>query len=92
VHEDASINNPINWVDPDILAYEGEASTLNLPAELEFKNFFTNEWPTAKWDYLRERWDPLITDEDPHGRLLGKTALWNLTRLHELQRRSGSRV
>ncbi len=84
--------NPLNWVDPDMLEYAGgNVSTLDLPKEREFKLFFTEEWPKPKWDYLRERWDALINDKDPHGRLLGKTALWNLVQLHELERKMGVR-
>ncbi len=90
--EDTLAQDPLNWVDPDILAYEGDdVSHLDQTAELEFKKFFTDEWPTQKWDYLRDHWESIIADEDPHGRLLGKTALWNLTRLHELQRSMGDR-
>lgn len=76
----------LNWVDPDILAYEGEnAANLDFELEREFRDFFAIEWQEPQWDFLRERWDKHLNDEDPYGRLLGKTALWNLVQLHKLR-------
>jgi len=78
-----------NWVDPDILAYNEQNKTVieDHKAELDFKKFFEEGWFDPKYDHLRERWDPTIHDEDPYGRLMGKVALWNLTRYMEIQER-----
>lgn len=79
---------PANWVDPDVVAYyeaSGGAPTYDLVREREFKTFFETGWLDPRYDDLRERWDPRIKDEDPYGRVLGKTALWSLVQLRESQ-------
>lgn len=78
-----------NWVDPDILAYfdGSEVATFDFESEKDFKEFFEVGWLDPKYDDLRERWDKHIHDPDPYGRLLGKTALWNLVQLRNIQSR-----
>ncbi|HUC87727.1 MAG TPA: hypothetical protein VMR95_01080 [Candidatus Binatia bacterium] len=83
---DESSKKFLNWVDPDILAYnDGNVDMGSMRRELEFKEFFETGWLDSSYDYLRERWDPLIHDEDPHGRLLGKIALWSVIQLLQLR-------
>jgi hypothetical protein len=75
-----------NWVDLDILA-ENEDRNIGYDQKSEqgFKDFFEVGWLDSKYDYLRDRWDHLINDNDPRGRLMGKVALWNLARLLNIQ-------
>ncbi len=75
-----------NWVDPDILA-EFDGNDIGYDCELEqgFKEFFEVGWLDSKYDHLRQRWDPLIHDKEPKGRLYGKIALWSLVRLRAIQ-------
>src|SRR5258706_11023167 len=79
----------INWVDPDILEYYGgDATGLDAGSERAFKEFFETGWLDPKYDHLRERWDPLISDPEPQGRVLGKTALWSFVQyLDRLEQR-----
>lgn len=73
-----------NWIDPDILAYDEKAAIgADLELEKEFKEFFLVGWLDSSYDDIRERWDPLLHDENPHGRLFAKTALWSIKRLRE---------
>jgi hypothetical protein len=74
----------VNWIDPDILAFdESLAFSGNREKELAFKRFFEIGWLDPKYDDIRESWDSLLKDEDPHGRLLAKTALWSVIRLRQ---------
>ena len=75
-----------NWLDPDILAeYDGLNIGFNQELEQGFKEFFENGWLDPKHDDLRDRYDPLIHDEEPKGRLYGKIALWSVVRLRAMQ-------
>jgi hypothetical protein len=76
-----------NWVDPDILEYNGGvADPANRENEERFKQFFEVEWLEPKYDHLRERWDKHLNDPEPIGRLFGKTALWSYIQLIETQK------
>jgi RimJ/RimL family protein N-acetyltransferase len=81
-----SANGEFNWVDPDILAYFEEANDIEFleehrSLEKEFNKFFSMEWNLAKYDDLRDVWEPIITNPEPKIRVLAKTALWNVIRL-----------
>lgn len=82
-------NSPIgNWVDPDIVAYyKGSGDTPGFDPERErtFKEFFEEGWFDSRYDDLRPMWDPLLQDTDPYGRVMAKTALWNLVCLRKAQ-------
>ena len=77
----------LNWVDPDIVAAIGETAAFDEDREREFKEFFETDWLDPKFDDLRARWDPLLYDQDPHGRVLAKTALWAVVQLRAFRER-----
>ncbi|MEK7603017.1 MAG: hypothetical protein AAB459_02110 [Patescibacteria group bacterium] len=71
-------NENLNWVDPDILEYNGGvADPANKENERKFKEFFETEWLKPRYDHLRERWDKHLNDPDPRARVMGKVALWS---------------
>ena len=77
--------HPLNWVDPDVLAYEGGDGSFDQARESEFTSFFREDWLHAEYDHLRVKWDPLLKDSDPHGRLFAKTALWSVVRVKQMR-------
>ncbi|HEY4964682.1 MAG TPA: hypothetical protein VIH90_08400 [Candidatus Saccharimonadales bacterium] len=82
----ANDNEFTNWVDPDILAeYDGIDIGFDRELEEGFKEFFETGWLDPKYNDLRERYDPLLQDEDPNGRLYGKITLWSVVRLRAMQ-------
>ncbi len=79
-------NESINWIDPDILAYnDGAHASYDLEKEKEFKEFFTRGWLDSKYDDIRNRWDKQLNDPSAHARVLAKTALWSLVQLRNIQ-------
>lgn len=78
---------PFNWVDPDLIAELGEGATYNKERELNYKNFFAVDWHTPQYDYLRERWEPLLNSAEHTDRNSAKFALWSVVRLREIQAR-----
>jgi hypothetical protein len=75
----------LNWIDPDLLAYDINAAVdADKDGEKEFKKFFEVGWLDPSFDDIRERWDPLLHAESPGARVLAKTALWSVKRLREI--------
>ncbi len=78
-----------NWIDPDILAFnEGRNISCDIEKEREFKSFFDNDWHTPQFDTLRQRWGAYIESDNPHARVLAKTALWSVIQLKTAQNRA----
>ncbi len=83
---DTSHNESMNWIDPDILAFnEGAGVSYDQEKEKEFKEFFTHGWLDPKYDDIRIRWDKQLNDPSAHARVLAKTALWSLVQLRNIQ-------
>ena len=74
----------LNWVDPDVVAYYeasgGGIPSFNQELESEFKRFFSEKWQNPEYDDLRLSWSKVVDSDDPHTRVMGKTALWSLLR------------
>lgn len=78
----------LNWIDPDILAYNDDLSVeYDLNKESEFKEFFQVGWLDPTYDDIRDKWNVLLIDEDPNARLYAKTALWSVHRLRLLRKK-----
>lgn len=73
----------LNWIDPDIAAYNEEVGVTAVFTQNEqvFKQFFEETWQEPRFDRLRERWDRLLHDSEPIDRVMAKTALWSVVRL-----------
>ena len=81
-------NESLNWIDPDILAFnDGTHASYDLEKEKEFKEFFTHGWLDPAYDDIRTKWDKQLNDPSAHARVLAKTALWSLVQLRELQKK-----
>lgn len=81
-----SSSEHINWVDPDVIAYnDGTKVEYDYDKEREFKDFFDIGWLDSSYDNIRENWDSLLNDESPHARVLVKTALWGVHQLRKLR-------